>query len=120
MPRAPKTCATPGCFQTSPCPKHAPPWKNSPRHKQLPHNWTTTRRRILRRDPTCYMCGTARATEVDHIVHGNNHDDTNLAGICTTCHRWKSSREGVAARHRHQQPPPGETRPHPPSGTGHQ
>lgn len=61
--------------------------------------WRALRLTILARDHNrCYKCGRP-AIEVDHI-DGNHHNDhpTNLAAICTPCHRRKSSAEGHAAR----------------------
>ena len=56
----------------------------------------TTRRRILRRDPTCYRCNASPSVQVDHIrpvaEGGTDHDD-NLAGICLGCHQIKTQQE---------------------------
>jgi 5-methylcytosine-specific restriction enzyme A len=99
MTRAAKPCSTPGCPNLSPCPLHTPPaWAGSTRRRRLPPGWARLRRRILHRDPTCTECGQRPSTEVDHLEAGDNHDPSNLRGICTPCHRTKSSREGHAAR----------------------
>jgi 5-methylcytosine-specific restriction endonuclease McrA len=37
------------------------------------------------------------ATDVDHIVPGDNHDEHNLQSLCPRHHRRKSSGEGAAA-----------------------
>lgn len=80
-------------------------WAGSTRSSRLPTDWPRTRNRILRRDPTCYACHLAPSTEVDHVTPGDNHHDTNLAGICSPCHRTKSSREGNTARPRRKRTP---------------
>lgn len=76
-------------------------WANSDRAQQLPSNWRRgiVPRILARDDHTCYLCG-AYATQVDHVNRGDNHDDSNLAAICTPCHDVKSAREGVQARQR--------------------
>lgn len=50
----------------------------------------------------------AKATDVDHIVRGDNHDLPNLRALCGWHHARKSSAEGNAARRRgpsHRRPP---------------
>lgn len=83
-------------------------WADSTRTRRLPPNW---RRQIVPRildrdDHTCRIrlpgC-IGRATEVDHIAAGDNHDDANLQAACEPCHRRKSAQEGVTARRRHRQ-----------------
>lgn len=79
-------------------------WAGSDRLSRLPANWTQLRKRILRRDG--YKC-TAKldsgrrcldyATDVDHIVAGDDHSESNLRSLCGSCHQKKSSREGGAA-----------------------
>lgn len=52
------------------------------------------RKRILCASPVCAMCGTAPATELDHIValcNGGTNDDCNLQGLCSACHAVKTS-----------------------------
>jgi 5-methylcytosine-specific restriction protein A len=39
-----------------------------------------------------------KATDVDHIEHGDDHSPENLQGICDWHHKRKSSREGNAAQ----------------------
>ncbi|WP_074367871.1 HNH endonuclease [Mycobacteroides abscessus] len=73
-------------------------WSGSSRNLRLPPNWGEIRRRILDRDN--HLCrirllgclGTA--SEVDHIVRGDDHSDENLRGACASCHARKSSAEG--------------------------
>ncbi|MFE5570529.1 HNH endonuclease [Amycolatopsis japonica] len=80
-------------------------WSGSDRAARLPRTWPTIRRRVLRCDPTCRVCWSAPATEVDHIVPGDDHRETNLQGICSPCHASKSGREGGrAARPRADHP----------------
>lgn len=72
-------------------------WR-SDRRGRLPGNWPRLRARVLRRDPVCRACGLAPSAEVDHVQPGDNHDETNLQGLCRPCHARKSAREGIAAR----------------------
>lgn len=78
-------------------------WRSSTRRARLPTDWPARRRRILIRDQhRCQLdypgiCA-ERATDVDHIIAGDNHDDHNLQAACDPCHQHKSSREGVHAR----------------------
>ena len=72
--------------------------------------WSTTSRRILRRDGhRCYVCR-GEAREVDHVVPvsaGGGHGDDNLAAICSPCHAEKTERErraGIANQPRRQRP----------------
>lgn len=78
-------------------------WAGSTRRHRLPPHWADTVARILRRDHRiCHICGRPGADAVDHVIPGDNHDDTNLAAIHQDlppyCHRTKSAQEGVAAR----------------------
>jgi 5-methylcytosine-specific restriction endonuclease McrA len=51
--------------------------------------WRKLRAEILTGDPTCAMCGRARATTVDHIIPlaygGALLDRTNLRPACARC-----------------------------------
>ena len=107
MSRPAKPCNTPGCPNLQPCPTEGhtkKPWQGSTRRSRLPRGWERTRRRILARDETCQdgrcCSGNAIATQVDHIVAGDDHSDTNLQGICADCHRAKTLEEAAAARAR--------------------
>jgi 5-methylcytosine-specific restriction protein A len=79
-------------------------WQGSARKARLPEDWGPIRRDVLQRDG--HRCRirtegcTGRATEVDHLVPGDDHSLGNLRAACTTCHGRKSSAEGVAARAR--------------------
>lgn len=73
-------------------------WKGSDRKGRLPSNWNSLRKAVLKRDRfICQSCG-SKATEVDHIIAGDNHRRSNLQSLCSDCHRKKSSSEGVNAR----------------------
>lgn len=83
-------------------------WAGSTRATRLPPNWKTIRRRILQRDNhRCVICGEP-ATEVDHVIAGDDHAPVNLRSLCVHHHRRKSSVEGNAARwkNRHREPEP--------------
>lgn len=79
----------------------------STRGSRLPADWRrTVVPRILDRDGhTCQIrlpgcAGTA--TEVDHVIRGDDHSDDNLRAACPPCHRSKSGKEGAAVRHRYR------------------
>lgn len=73
-------------------------WSGSYRNLRLPPNWGGIRRRILDRDNyTCqirHLGCLITASDVDHIVRGDDHSDGNLQASCTSCHAKKSSQEG--------------------------
>lgn len=80
-----------------------PGWKNSTRKQTLPPNWATLRKSILTRDQErCTWddhgdrC-TRPATEVDHVIPGQDHTPQNLRSLCRIHHRAKSSSEGGTA-----------------------
>lgn len=105
MPRKWGPCAKPRCpvlCDTTYCTEHAPvPYARSDRRKRLPPNWGVLRKQVLRRDRhVCYVCGNP-ATEVDHIVPGDNHAMWNLAAICHPCHMSKSGHEGGTTQGRY-------------------
>jgi hypothetical protein len=68
----------------------------SERHKRLPADWRQRRQAVLKRCggvcevPECQD----RATDVDHVKRGDNHDLANLQGLCRHHHALKSSAEG--------------------------
>lgn len=105
MPRKPTlTCRISGCPELRPCPKdgHEPkPWAGSDRRAHLPPGWSSRIvPRILRRDPICKACKAAPSAEVDHIDGRDNHEPTNLQGLCVPCHAAKTKREAAEARRR--------------------
>jgi 5-methylcytosine-specific restriction protein A len=79
-------------------------WDGSTRRSRLPRNWPQLRRQVLRRDKgVCQtrfsdgrLCG-REATDVDHIVAGDDHSLTNLQSLCHWCHARKSAQEGGTA-----------------------
>lgn len=82
-------------------------WEGSDRASRLPHDWQARRIRVLRRDG--YRCQARLltgglclqpASEVDHIVPGDDHRPENLRAICRSCHGRKTAAEGNAARKR--------------------
>ncbi|MFD5864386.1 HNH endonuclease [Agromyces sp. NPDC127015] len=83
-----------------------PGWQGSNRKSRLPKDWPQTRKRILARDG--YRCTwradgvrcSEKASDVDHIERGDNHDDSNLRSLCGPHHRRKSSSEGGSAYRR--------------------
>lgn len=78
-------------------------WHGSTRRDQLPNDWHARRRQVLTRDGgqcTALTEGKRcerRATDVDHIHRGNNHQLDNLAALCSRHHALKSSAEGNQA-----------------------
>ncbi|WDM16753.1 HNH endonuclease [Streptomyces lavenduligriseus] len=79
-------------------------WQGSTRRSRLPKDWPRIRARVLRRDKgVCQavfsdgrLCGQP-ATQVDHIVPGDDHRLANLQALCAWCHARKSASEGGAA-----------------------
>lgn len=83
-----------------------PGWEGSTRKGRLPRDWYSIRKRILARDNfKCTMIENGQrcnlpASDVDHIVRGDNHDDANLRSLCKGHHHRKSSSEGGSAPRR--------------------
>lgn len=74
-------------------------WLGSDRKERLPPDWPKIRKRILKRDGhRCrwtiagHRCE-ARATDVDHIVPGDDHSDDNLQSLCGPHHLRKTGRD---------------------------
>lgn len=81
------------------------PWSTSDRKSRLPSDWRTRRKVVLDRcGGRCeYMRSSGKrcsnkATDVDHIVAGDDHSLENLQGLCSWHHRQKTQREAQAAR----------------------
>lgn len=80
-------------------------WENSDRRDRLPADWEAIRKAVFRRDlyrcrwqlPGGDLCR-AVATDVDHIVAGDDHSMSNLQALCRPHHERKSALEGVEAR----------------------
>jgi 5-methylcytosine-specific restriction endonuclease McrA len=66
----------------------------------MPAGWDKTRRAVLHASDVCYLCGTAGADEVDHVVARSRGglEGTNLRPVHRACHSKKSSFEGVSRR----------------------
>lgn len=79
-------------------------WSSSDRRLRLPEDWSRRRLAVFARDDSrCQwrlsdgvVCG-AVASDVDHIVRGDDHSLSNLRALCSAHHRLKSSAEGSAA-----------------------
>ena len=94
------------------------PWEGSTRRERLPDNWQELRaivfkrcggrcEAIMRSGKRCHD----PAKECDHIVRGDNHDLSNLQGLCVWHHKRKTAAEGNEARtHQSKARPP---EPHP-------
>ncbi len=80
-------------------------WETSDRKSRLPADWPSRRRRVLIRDgyacqvrsDTGIKCG-APSNEVDHIVRGDDHRESNLQAICRSHHAAKTTAEAAEAR----------------------
>lgn len=101
------------------------PWATSNRRQRLPTNWNKLRKQVLAKanykcqgldpvatppptsteveggvypwhHPACDM----RATDVDHIVAGDNHELSNLQALSHACHTAKTTRENAQAKAR--------------------
>ena len=81
-------------------------WVGSTRRSRLPPNWRKLRLRVMRRDQNaCQWVVNLRtgethdapATEVDHIVPGDDHSMSNLQALCSKHHAQKSGTEGARA-----------------------
>lgn len=72
-------------------------WGTSTRRQRLPADWPARRGVVLVRDHyLCQRCG-APATDVDHIIEGDDHGYANLQSLCAPCHRAKTVAHATAA-----------------------
>lgn len=77
---------------------------NTNRRQRLPADWANIRKIVLERDG--YACQInhvgcqMRATDVDHVVAGDNHSLDNLQAACSACHMKKTHAEAQEARRR--------------------
>lgn len=81
-------------------------WSTSDRLDRLPPWWSKFTHNYLKIHTVCAIKDDGcqyEATEVDHIVHGDDHREENLQPACERCHAKKSSREGNAAKARLRQ-----------------
>lgn len=79
------------------------PWNTSDRLERLPSWWSTFTKDYLKHNKTCkiqYDGCQVEATEVDHIVPGDDHSIENLQPACERCHAKKSAKEGNDAKAR--------------------
>lgn len=81
-------------------------WQTSNRRSRLPANWQRLRSQVLRRDN--HRCQwedhlgircNLTATDVDHIIAGDDHRIDNLQSLCAAHHAFKSSSEGGHGKH---------------------
>lgn len=114
------------------------PWSTSDRRQRLPTNWNKIRKQVLAKakhkcagldpvttppppsrevvegyhrwhHPACDM----RATDVDHIIAGDNHELSNLQALSHACHTAKTTHENTAAKARIRATATRERPPHP-------
>lgn len=82
-------------------------WETSNRSFRLPWDWKFRRAKVLARDyRLCKIRGIGcliRASEVDHIIHGDDHSLENLRAVCTVCHKRKTSKEAWQGRMKRRQ-----------------
>lgn len=114
------------------------PWTTSNRRQRLPTNWNKLRKQVLAK--ANYKCAgldpdttpppttreaqgsahrwhhpacTMRATDVDHINAGDNHELSNLQALSHACHTAKTTHENAAAKARIRATAARERPPHP-------
>ena len=81
-------------------------WRSSTRRARLPKDWRRIRRQVFERDGwRCTVISDGArciefATDVDHVVPGDDHHLSNLRASCARHHALKSAAEGVGARAR--------------------
>lgn len=80
-------------------------WANSSRKARLPADWPLLRQAVLERcNGRCEVIKKNgkrcwdKATDVDHIIAGDDHSLAGLQGLCAWHHAKKSSAEGNAAQ----------------------
>lgn len=81
-----------------------PAWHGSDRKSRLPVDWERLRKVVLQRcGMRCqwvedgFRCHNT-ATDVDHIVAGDDHSLANLQGLCNPHHLIKTAKETNEAR----------------------
>jgi 5-methylcytosine-specific restriction enzyme A len=79
-------------------------WSGSNRKERLPSDWYSRRKRVLERDGHACQMETDEgkclrsATDVDHVIPGDDHSYENLQALCRFHHLRKSGEEGRAAQ----------------------
>jgi 5-methylcytosine-specific restriction enzyme A len=100
-------CFVAGCSRLQPCLTHQrKPWPHrlpSKQERGYGYEYLRLRKRVLEREPLCYVCHAAPSTTVDHelpLAEGGTHAEANLRGCCARCQQSKAGREGARARAR--------------------
>ena len=102
-----RVCAQPGCpilTTESYCPQHRRSIDKAIKERTAEQRkvyttrrWKALRRRVLREQPWCAVCGMRPATDVDHIIPlregGPPFDRVNVQGLCKADHSAKTGRE---------------------------
>ena len=97
-----KVCAEPGCpalvAKGSHCPLHLrKPWAGTGTY----HLKSSMRKRVLKEEPICRICGIRPSTRVDHIIprfQGGGDNRENLRGICDICDKRRIGKQAAAGR----------------------
>lgn len=81
------------------------PWNTSDRLERLPSWWSKFTKDFLSKpeNQKCkikYEGCQVEATEVDHIIPGDDHSPENFQPACERCHAKKSAKEGNEAKAR--------------------
>mgnify|MGYP003590832492 CR=1 FL=1 len=77
------------------------PWSTSNRRQRLPKDWDRRRAVVLSQAAGRCQATThapdcdGRATDVDHIIPGDNHTRANLQALSAACHRAKTAHESA-------------------------
>ena len=79
-------------------------WKGSTRRARLPIDWDRVRRKVLKSaDGMCQIraqgCDVL-ASQVDHVVAGDDHRLSNLQATCGNCHTKKTNYENKIRRNK--------------------
>jgi 5-methylcytosine-specific restriction protein A len=74
--------------------------------------WQTTRLVVLARDSICKMCGLTASQVVDHVIPARQlvarygveafYDESQLQGLCKSCHDTKTATEDSTFAGRHE------------------
>lgn len=94
-------------------------WTSSNRAQRLPADWKQRRAKVKARahnkcqathhHPQC----DGKATDIDHINAGDNHELANLQALSTACHKAKTNAENKARRQLNARQRRRATEPHP-------